>query len=158
MTKTTELDRKSKQNHLYETDFNCWLLETANLLRQGRLNQLDIDNLLEEIEAMGRSEKRSLESYLFRLFEHFLKLAYWESEREYNASHWRLEIANFRREIKKLLKDSPSLKPYLEEIFDECYLEAKKAIAKALKKKSSDFPDSIATLEQALDDDWFPIV
>ena len=142
---------------LHDKDYYLWLETTLEQLRNGQFSALDLENLIEEIESMARSEKRSLESYLTRLFEHFLKLAYWQSEREYNASHWRLEIANFRLEIKKLLRDSPSLKPHLEKVFCECYLDARVAIAKALKKKISDFPDEIATLEQVLDDDWFPI-
>jgi hypothetical protein len=141
---------------LYEKDYHLWLDQTLEQLKNNQLSSLDLENLIAELESMGKSDKRALESYLTRLFEHYLKLVYWESEKEYNASHWRLEIANFRREIKKLLRDSPSLKPYLEEVFAECYLEARKAFAKALTRKSGDFPDSIATLEQVLDDDWFP--
>jgi hypothetical protein len=58
-------------------------------LRQGQYSQVDWENLLEEIEGMTKSDKRALKSLLTRLFEHFLKLAYWESEREYNQAGWK---------------------------------------------------------------------
>jgi hypothetical protein len=141
---------------LYDKDYYLWLEATLEQLKTNQLSSLDLENLIIELESMSKSYKRALKSYLTLLFQHCLKLIYWESEREYNANHWRLEIANFRREIKELLKDSPSLKPYLEQIFPEAYLDARKAFAKALIKKPGDFPESIATLEQVLDDDWFP--
>ena len=143
-------------NSLYNQDYHLWLEVTLEQLKSKQLSSLDLEHLIGELESMSKSDKRALKSYLIRLFEHCLKLTSWESERKYNASHWRLEIANFRREIKELLKDSPSLKPYLKEIFADSYLDARKAFAKALNKKSGDFPDAIATLEQILDDDWFP--
>jgi RecB family exonuclease len=141
---------------LYDQDYYLWLEATVTQLKTNQLSSLDLENLITELEDMGKSYKRALESYLTRFFEHCFKLLYWELEREYNAKHWYLEIANFRREIKKLLRDSPSLKPYLAQVFTECYLDARKAFAKTLNKKPADFPNEIATLEQILDDDWFP--
>lgn len=146
----------TKIKSLYDQDYYLWLEATLEQLKTNQLSGVDLENLIAELESMSKSEKRALKSYLIRLFEHCLKLAYWASERQYNASHWRLEIANFRRQIKELLKDSPSLRPYLQEIFAESYLDSRKAFAQAFAKKSRDFPDSIATLEQILDDDWFP--
>lgn len=146
-----------KPKTLYETDFNLWLEETANLLRQGNLDQLDIDNLLEEIEAMGRSEKRAMISLLTRLFEHLLKLTYWKAEQKYNIRHWRGEILNFRKQINKELKASPSLKPYLLEILEECYQDAKEIVTEISGLPIESFPESaIADLEQVLHENWFP--
>ena len=148
---------KEKPQTLYETDFNLWLEETANLLRQKKLDQLDIDNLLEEIEAMGRSEKRAMVSLLTRLFEHLLKLTYWQAQQEYNARHWRGEILNFRKQIKKELKASPSLKRYLREIRDECYQDAREIVAEVSGLPIETFPETtIANLEQILNENWFP--
>lgn len=156
MTVPTE-QLKEKPKTLYETDFNLWLEETANLLRQGKLDQLDIYNLLEEIEAMGRSEKRAMVSLLTRLFEHLLKLTYWKAQQEYNIRHWRGEILNFRKQIKKELKASPSLKPYLLEILDECDRDAKEIVAEVSGLPMEVFPESpIANLEQVLNESWFP--
>jgi hypothetical protein len=153
----TELDTQNKLKKVYETDFNLWLAETANLLRQGKLDELEIDNLLEEIEAMGRSEKRAMVSLLTRLFEHLLKLTYWTAQKDYNVRHWRGEILNFRKQIKKELKASPSLKPYLLEILDECYQDAREIVAEVSGLPIETFPaKNIASLEQILDEKWFP--
>ena len=65
---------------------------------------MDWDCLLEEIEDMGASPKRALDSYLQRLIEHILKLKYWEPEQEYNYKGWRREVVNFRNRIKRILK------------------------------------------------------
>ncbi len=109
---------------LYEKDFNLWVREQASALREKQFTRLDRDNLLEEIEDMGKSEKRSLESYLERLIEHILKLKYWEAEYDRNYQHWQAEATNFRNQIGRLLKRSPSLKKYLEEIYLEIYQDA----------------------------------
>jgi hypothetical protein len=153
----TQLDTQNKLKTVYETDFNLWLTETANLLRQGKLEEVEIDNLLEEIEAMGRSEKRAMVSLLTRLFEHLLKLTYWTAQQDYNVRHWRGEILNFRKQIDKELKASPSLKSYLFEILDECYQDAREIVAEVSGMPLETFPaESIASLEQILDEKWFP--
>src|SRR3712207_3303001 len=94
---------------LYDQDYYLWLRTTINQLRTGQFSAVDLDNLLEELESMGRSEKRGIKSLLIRLLEHLLKLIYWDRERERNEGHWKGEIRTFRREIKERLKESPSL-------------------------------------------------
>ncbi len=142
---------------LYEDDYYLWVDTTVRKLRCAEFDTVDWENLIEEIESIGRSEKRALASLLTRLFEHLLKLTYWESEREKNANKWKGEITAFRLQIKKLLKDSPSLKPYLTEIFDECYLDARKVISQLTGKKLANFPpQAITTIEEVLDENWFP--
>lgn len=61
---------------LYETDFNLWLEETAFLIKEGKLDRLDIENLLEEIEGMSRREKDAIESNLIRVLQHLIKWNY----------------------------------------------------------------------------------
>lgn len=147
----------SPTKQLYDQDYQLWLEETLEQLRQGKYSQVDWENFLEEIEGMTKRDKRALKSLLTRLFEHFLKLAYWKSEREYNQAGWDAEIQNFRIQIKRLLKDSPSLKPYLAEILEECYEDSVKISSKKMKLKSNLFPGyPIANLEQILDEDWLP--
>ena len=142
---------------LYDQDYYLWLRTTINQLRTGQFSAVDLENLLEELETMGKSEKRAIESLLTKLLVHLLKLKCWDSERERNQGHWLGEIRTFRRQITKSLKDSPSLKPYILEIFDECYQDARKEASDRSQLPIDIFPlIPIASLEQILDD-WLPI-
>ena len=84
---------------------------------------VDWDNLIEEIEDVGRNERRSLESNLIVVLLHLLK---WQYQPERRSGSWEGSIIEHRRRIKKALKESPSLQPYLESIFAESYVEAVK--------------------------------
>ncbi len=151
------LDLKQSQKNLYDTDYNLWLEETVQQLQAKNFNAVDWENLIEEIASLGRSEKRRIESLLTRLFEHLLKLAYWESEKEYNRGHWEAEIINFRKQIHKELKASPSLKRYLTTVFDECYLDGRDIASKRSQLPLDTFPASpIGNVEQILDENWLP--
>lgn len=141
---------------LYDSDYLLWLEKTAQQLRDGLLFDLDVENLIAEIESMGKSERHSVASWLTLILVHLLKLYYWEAERERNANHWRGEITSFRVSIRRKLADSPSLKPYLEEIFPECYQDARRISARTMGVKIDSLSaEPLATLEQALDDNWF---
>ncbi len=139
-------------NTLYDTDYNQWIEETARQLRERRFDYVDWDNLIEEIEDMGKSQRRALESLLTRLLEHLLKLYYWKSEKNRSGNHWASEIVNFRASINKRLKESPSLKPAMESIYAEVFPIAFKSVSKLFSLPC----DAQISLEQALDDDWFP--
>jgi Domain of unknown function DUF29 len=142
---------------LYDEDYYLWIKTTINQLRSGQFSVIDLENLLEELETMGRSEKKTLKSLLTRLFEHLLKLQYWSTERERNQGHWKGEIRTFRYEIKDQLKDSPSLKPYILEIFDECYEKARLQVSDRSQLPLDIFSIiPISSLEQILDENWFP--
>ncbi|WP_017653041.1 DUF29 domain-containing protein [Fortiea contorta] len=142
---------------LYEQDYYLWLKTTINQLRAGQFSSVDLDNLLEELESIGRSEKRRVKSLLIQLFVHLLKLTYWDIERERNQGHWKGEIRTFRRKIEDTLEDSPSLKPYILEVFDECYQEARKEASDRSQLPIETFPATIiGSLEQILDENWFP--
>jgi hypothetical protein len=142
---------------LYDQDYYLWIRTTINQLRTGQFSAVDLENLLEELETMGRSEKRAIESLLTKLLVHLLKLKCWDSERERNQGHWLGEIRTFRKQIKKSLKDSPSLKPYILEIFDECYQDARLEASDRSQLPLDIFPViPIGSLEQILDD-WLPI-
>jgi hypothetical protein len=145
------------EKNLYEQDYYLWLDKTINLLENNQFSDLDLENLIEEISSIGKSEKRSLESYLTRLLEHLLKLVYWQSELEYNQRGWKNEIRNFRLQIQQIIEDSPSLKPYLSEIFSSCYQNARKLFLD-LSGMAENLVGlaPICTIEQALNEDWFP--
>jgi hypothetical protein len=145
------------QTNLYDTDYNLWILETVEQLENRDFNSVDWDNLIEEVLGLSRSDKRKLESLLMRLIEHLLKLGYWETEKERNKNHWKGEIRNFRLQIKRLLQDSPSLKPYLREIFEECYQNSYNIVCDKSQLAPHVFPEKpIASLEQILDENWLP--
>jgi hypothetical protein len=84
---------------LYEQDYYLWIEKTISLLKNHQFSDLDLDNLIEEIKSMGIKEKHTLTSLLTRIIQHFLQLAYWESERQYNANHWKGEITIFRIDL-----------------------------------------------------------
>jgi len=142
---------------LYELDYNLWALETAKQLQSKNFAGLDMDNLLEEVLDLSQREKNKLESLLIRLWEHLLKWRYWESELERNRGHWEAEILNFRLQINRLLKRSPSLNTFAEQVLSDCYLDGRKIASKRSQLPLDTFPcQPIATLEQLLDEAWLP--
>ncbi|MEO1447163.1 MAG: DUF29 domain-containing protein, partial [Cyanobacteria bacterium J06635_11] len=97
----------------YDQDYVLWLDTTAALLRQGNFAAIDLENLLEELESMGRSEKRALESNLVVVLQHLLKYQYQPDKR---TKSWLLSIAEHRRRLRNDLEASPSLKRYLNSV------------------------------------------
>ena len=144
-------------SNLYDSDYQLWVENTINQLRQGDFQSVDWQNLLEELADLGKSERRTLESLLTRLLEHLLKLTYWQSQRDYNQAAWKKEIRNFRLQIADLLADSPSLKSYLREILAKCYLDARNLLIDETQLDASIFPvELLASLEEILDQNWLP--
>jgi DNA-directed RNA polymerase subunit F len=139
------------QNNLYEHDFNLWIEQMVLALNNKDINAMDWPNLLEEIEDMGKSEKRSLESYLERLIEHILKIKYWEAEKVRNYKHWQVEVVNFRNRILRLLDRSPSVKNYMEEIYPKIFDDA----VSAQQIEFTIPQDSFVELKQILKKDYF---
>jgi hypothetical protein len=149
------MQSKVNLTSLYDTDYQLWLEQTVAQLKAHNFSNLDLENLIEEIESLSKSDKRALSSYLMRLCEHLLKIKYWKSERENCFRGWDLEIANFRLQIQVILKDSPSLKNYLCENFASEYVNSKKLFLKESKLDAKLIPEAPDfTLEQALDEDW----
>lgn len=107
---------------LYETDFNLWLETTAQLLRERRLEQIDYENLIDEIEAMSNSEKNALESNLRVLLMHLLK---WKIQSSKHSNSWRYTIIEHSLRMNKAFQKSPSLKRYFDDVFEECYQDAR---------------------------------
>lgn len=112
---------------LYDKDFVGWTEQTAKLLREGRFNEIELEPLIDEVESLGRSDKRQLESRLTVLYEHLLCIDYWipEYEREQNRRGWQLTINEQTRKINELLAESPSLKPYCLSLQESCYKTAR---------------------------------
>lgn len=117
---TTEF-RPAPSSELYDQDFVIWAHEQASLLKQGRFEELDLANLIEEVEDLGNRHRDALESNLTVLLTHLLK---WQHQPEHRGSSWKGSIVEHRRRVNKALVKYPSLKPYLETIFAECYRDA----------------------------------
>ena len=115
----------------YEQDYNLWLKKSLAAIKNKDYDNLDWDNLLVEIEEVGKSQQRALKSYIKRLIEHIIKIKYWESERNRKLQHWQIEIDNFREEIAEILQDSPSLKDYLSQNYSNWFNQS---IAKMRKR------------------------
>lgn len=142
---------------LYDTDFYLWTQTTAQLLKEKKLDRVDFESLIEEIESMGRSEKKELKSRLTTLIEHLLKINYWQSEKANNARGWRQTIVEQRRQIQYLLEESPSLKRLLTEIWIECYVNARKDALKKYELEAEIFPsEPVFNLEDILNEDYIP--
>ncbi len=106
------------QNALYEQDFYAWSNQQAALLRAGKLSQADIENIAEEIESMGKSEKKELTSRLRVLLLHLLK---WQYQPKGRGSSWETSIIGQRLDIEDHLHDNPSLKALLKAAIESAY-------------------------------------
>jgi hypothetical protein len=93
----------------YDTDLAAWAIEQAAMLRQRSVNSLDWENLAEEIEAVGISQKREVYARLRRICQHLLK---WQFQPEQQCRSWRATIRTQRRDLERVLRDSPSFRPY----------------------------------------------
>ena len=146
----------SKNNlaSLYEQDYYQWLVNTAEFLRSQRLSELDLANLLEEIESMGRSEKSALESNLVVVLLHLIK---WKYQPSMRSNSWKGSIREHRRRLRKALQNSPSLQPYLLEVFDECYHDGREQAADETGLALEYFPvESPFSVEESLNPDFLP--
>ncbi|WP_434686876.1 DUF29 domain-containing protein [Pseudanabaena minima] len=113
---TQAITRKSLNTSLYETDFLLWTEETVAKLKARDFDHVDLENLIEEIESLGRSEKKEVRNRLKTLLEHLIKRIYVDMPQEFNG--WERTIREQRAEIRVELNDMPSLKSFWDELFD----------------------------------------
>ena len=138
----------------YENDFYLWTQQQADLLRQGQFNRVDLDleNIAEEIESMGKRDRRSVSSYLQNVLLHLLK---WRYQPERRGTSWRLSIENGRYQVVDLLEESPSLKPQLDALAAKEYRQARKNAAGETGLPLTTFPEQCPfTVEQITGDYW----
>lgn len=107
---------------LYNRDLNLWFLETIALLKERDFENIDLDNLIEELEGLAGRDRRELESRLGVLLSHLLKRLYVTSSNDYRG--WQSTIREQQRQLKLLLKQSPSLRNYFIEVFSEAWNDA----------------------------------
>ena len=149
---TAQIQVNNSQANLYNQDYYQWLIHTAKLLEQKEFTKLDLENLIEEIESLGKSEKRAIKSNLIIVILHLLK---WRYQPEKRSNSWKSSIREHRRRIQELLTDSPSLKNYLPEILADCYLAAKKQASDETGLSVVAFPEQCPfSLAECLDEDF----
>ena len=136
-------------DNLYDQDFYLWIETISKQLKAGKFAEIDLANLIEEIESMGKSEKRELKSRLIVLLMHLLK---WQYQPEKRSESWRSTITEQRICIELLLEDSPSLQPLFIEIFADCYEKARLKASEETGIKLNFFPkESPFTLAETLE-------
>lgn len=139
--------------NLYEQDFYAWTMKNAQLLRQGKLAEIDVEHVAEELESMGRGERRELISRLTVLLTHLLK---WQLQPLLRGKSWRITIKEQRRAVAKCLKENPSLQPNLSSYFVEAYEDAVLETVKQTPFEEADLPvECPFTLNQILDGDFW---
>ena len=151
---TTQLPSTSNTANLYDRDYCLWLQHTVNLIKEGKFSELDAANLIEELEDMGRSEQRAVESNLVVVLLHLLKYKYQPAKR---TNSWKASIREHRRRLRKAFSVSPSLRRYFEEVFDECYQDAREQAADETGLPLDTFPTvSPFHPSEALNPDYLP--
>lgn len=144
---------------LYNTDFYQWTKETARAIAERDFESMDWENLLEEIEALGRAEKKAVKSFTTQLMIHLLLYQYWTWRRDYYVKGWEDEIDEFREQLKDDLQ-SKILYNYFISEYDRCYQSAKRRTARKYRKEDLEipgFPERCPyTVEQLLDLCYYP--
>lgn len=139
---------------LYEADFYAWTQEQAKLLKAQQWELVDVANLIEEIESLGRQERRELVNRLAILLGHLLK---WQYQPERHGSSWQATIREQRRKVKRLLGQNPSLTSYLEEALQEGYEDGLDLAVRETNLPYETFPEACPySLEQALSNEFLP--
>jgi hypothetical protein len=140
--------------NLYDQDFYSWLITNSQLIKEKRFSEIDVENIVEELESMGKSEKRELMSRLAVLLAHLLK---WSYQPEQRSNSWKYTIEEQRRAVEEVLEDSPSLKYQLDQKFNDAYSKAVLIAARETGFAKAKFPqDCPFTWEQAINDNFWP--
>lgn len=132
----------------YEIDFYQWTYSQVDLLKNGQLEKLDIVNLIDEVETLGRNDKKSLKSQFIRLLKHLLKKEF-QPEKQIDSNSWEFSIRDAKKQILSLIKDSPSLKNELIKMFDDVYEDSRYAASGETRLELEIFPETCPwTLEE----------
>lgn len=137
---------------LYETDFYAWTQKQVELLRQHQLDSLDINNLIEEIDSLGKQQQQELVNRLGVLLGHLLK---WEYQPSKRSRSWVATIREQRRKIAKLLYKNPTLKPYLNEAISEAYLDGVDLAVRETLMEYKTFPSEVSYTWQQIENPNF---
>ncbi|MGI9282050.1 MAG: DUF29 domain-containing protein [Endozoicomonas sp.] len=140
----------------YDKDFYAWLNHQADLLENGQLNGLDLDNLIEEVDCMGKRHLHKLESHVTLLLMHLLKWQYQPSKRQYGHS-WETSIRVHRQQAWEVIEKHPSLSGKIMELYEENYRQAVKLASIETRIEEDSFPlECPWTFDQVMNEDWLP--
>lgn len=140
--------------NLYETDFHAWTIEQASLLSKQQWSELDLLNLIEEIESLGKQQRQELRNRLSVLIGHLLK---WEYQSSMRSRSWLATIQVQRLDVSELLEENPSLKSYLEEALQKVYAKGVLLAVKETELPSGTFPvECPYGLTEILDSSFYP--
>ena len=140
--------------NLHDKDFHAWAIQQANLLKAGKLNEIDLDNLIEEIESMGASERNQLQNRLKVLIGHLLK---WQFQPSFRTRSWNATIKEQRLSVIGLVEDNPSLKSILAERIAKAYPQGVYLAVKETNLDEKVFPSICPySMEQLFDMGFFP--
>ncbi|MGB2926189.1 MAG: DUF29 domain-containing protein [Limnothrix sp.] len=138
-----------KVQKLYDEDYNVWLESTIQRIKSSDFSAVDWENLIEELEDMGRSEKRAIYSNLKILLLHLLK---YRHQQEKRSKSWLSSIREHRQRLYRAFKESPSLKKYFESVVAESYEDARGLASDETGLEINDFPEQCPfSLEEILD-------
>lgn len=144
----------ARPQQLYERDFYAWTVEQAAALRSGRLRRVDVEHVAEEVEDMRKSQRRAIKSAVTVILIHLLKYRY---QLDHRSNIWRAALREHRRRVRDDLADSPSLRPYVEQVLGTCYQDARKAEADESGVPRATFPAVCPFAEnQILDAEFLP--
>jgi hypothetical protein len=150
--KLSVIAQPEPKSTLYDKDFYQWTKIQSALLKKKQLSELDIKNLMEEIESLGKNDRRALRSQARRLLMHLLKQKY-QPEQQGNSNSWSSSIFDARKEIKYLIEDSPSLRNELKKIYLDAYEDARQEAAAETKLNIKTFPEEcLWTFEEIFPD------
>ena len=147
---------------IYEQDIDAWIDQQVRLLKEGRLREIDVEHLIEELQDMGKSNRRELESRLIILIAHLLK---WQFQREalsdqwkeFEGKSWRNTIIEQRVQLLFLLKKVPSLRAMMQDAIADVYPEARRLAIRETDFEPNVFPKQCPYApDQLLDEDYYP--
>ena len=147
-----------RSSELYDRDYYAWIQHQVQALRERRVEDIDWTNAAEEIEDLGKSERRGIRSQLARLLEYLLKLQYARGTfRANNRRGWELSIKGARIAVDDLLNDSPSLRSQLPEMVAQAYRTARLEALRKARLSDEAIPESSPwTVERVMDDNFLP--
>lgn len=149
-----ELKAPVRRKASYDADYYAWTADQALQLRQTRPGTIDWENVAEEVESLGRSDKRAIGSDLKVLLEHLIK---WRFQSEKRTSSWSDSIEEHRDRILRIIEDSPSLSMTPRDILPKEYVRARRKALRDTRLPPKKVPESSPfTIEQVLDPEFYP--